>query len=73
MNVQKQYHERYVDKLLDTVLIQYLIKCTNYNDPIIKTYTDKYPIPASTDNNINNILRKIDELIREFIPSIAVT
>lgn len=47
MNIQHWYHDKYVDKLLNKDIINYLIKCTNYqNDPIIKLYID---------NRINNI------------------
>lgn len=57
MNVQKQYHTEYVDKLLDKLLIQYLIKCTNYDDPIIKAYTSENTI---NNNNTANDLTNID-------------
>lgn len=57
MNVQKQYHSEYVDKLLNKVLIWYLIKCTNYDDPIIKAYMNKDLI---NNNEIANNLENID-------------
>lgn len=50
MNIQHWYHDKYVDKLLNKDIINYLIKCTNYqSDPIIKLYIGR--INNIVDNN----------------------
>ena len=42
MNIQHWYHDKYVDALFNKYIINYLIKCTNYqNDPIIKMYIER--------------------------------
>ena len=67
MNVQKWYHDKYVDKLFDKNIINYLIKCTNYqSDPIIRIYM-AYMMFFYEDIDV----RETNVLLSKWIPDVA--
>ena len=67
MNVQHWYHDKYVDSLFNKDIINYLIKCTNYqSDPIIKLYIERFIRDRQVVNNA-----AVNQLLAKWIPSVA--
>lgn len=67
MNVQHWYHDKYVDSLFNKDIINYLIKCTNYqSDPIIKLYIERFIRGGQVVNAAS-----VNQLLAKWIPSVA--
>lgn len=67
MNVQHWYHDKYVDSLFNKDIINYLIKCTNYqSDPIIKLYIGQF---IGGEQVVD--AASVNQLLAKWIPSVA--